>query len=250
MFFKILNLIFPFVNVFYLYYINLDPSRFYIYSLILAIIHVLFLAYIFVFKKPTSKAISNIFAYILFLISSVLFFIFIKNDYLKIILYFVEFIISLISIAHIRYLVNYNKENYFFNDVDFYIFLFSSFLISSSFFAFNIFLDFNKFLLTLIIFIYFFVLYFCIYYYHAKNIKDVYKYVFASSLISSEFFVAVSFLPYSFYVNASIVLLVNYFISSVSKDYLANKFNSDFFKKIGFIVFVLIAIILITAKRS
>ena len=93
------------------------------------------------------------------------------------------------------------------------------------------------------------ILYFCIYYYHAKNLQGVYKYIFASSIISSEVFVVASFLPYSFYVNAVFVLLMNFVMASVNKDYLLNKLNFSQIKRIVLIVLILLVIILISAKR-
>ncbi len=249
MFLKLLNLLLPICNVLYLYYINLDPSRFNLFTILFVVLNLLFLILSLLFFKPNPKSLTNLFSYFLFIISLVVCFIFIKDDFLKIAIYFIGFLMSFLSLKHIRYLIVHNRENYFLNDVDFYIFLFSSFLATSSLFAFNIFLGLNKFLLTIIVFIYFFIFYFCVYYYNTKNIKDVYKYIFASSLVSSEVFVVVSFLPYSFYVNAIIVLLFNFVLSSVMKDYLFNKFNSSYLKRMLIISILLLVAILITAKR-
>jgi len=249
MFFKLLNLLLPICNVLYLYYINTNPSKFGLFTIIFVSINIVFSLYLFLFLKTNPKSFTNLFSYFLFVISLVACFIFVKSDVLKIIIYIIGFLMSFLSLMHIRYLIVHNRENYFLNDVDFYIFLFSSFLATSSLFAFNIFLGLNKFLLTIFVFLYFFVFYFCIYYYHAKNIRDVYKYIFASSIVSSEVFIVVSFLPYSFYVNAIIVLLFNFALSSTVKDYLLNKFSSKYFKKVLLILFLLLIIVLVTAKR-
>ena len=250
MFLKLLNLLLPISNVVYLYYINLEPSKFGLFTIIFISIN-LFFTLLFLFsQKPSPKATTNLFAYFLFVLSLVACFIFIKNDILKIITYIVGFLMSFLSLMHVRYLITHNRENYFLNDVDYYIFLFSSFLATNSLFAFNIFLGLNKFLLTILAFIYFFIFYFCIYYYHTKNLKDVYKHIFTSSIVSSEVFVVSSFLPYSFYVDAIIVLLFNFVLSSTIKDYLANKFSESQFKKIVVLLLFLLAVVLITAKRT
>lgn len=249
MFLKLLNLLLPICNVLYLYYINLDSSKFGLFTIIFVSINIVFSLYFFFFLKPSPKSLTNLFSYFLFILALVAFFIFVKSDVLKVIIYFISFLMSFLSLMHIRYLIVHNRENYFLNDVDFYIFLFSSFLATSSLFAFNIFLGLNKFLLTIFAFLYFFVFYFCIYYYHTKNIKDVYKYIFASSIISSEVFIVSSFSPYSFYVNAIIVLLFNFVLSSTMKDYLLNKFNSKYFNKTLIVIAFILIIVLMTAKR-
>lgn len=250
MFLKLLTIFLPILNILYLYGINMDSSKFKLFTMVFVIINVFVLSTLVVFYRSNQKSLTNIFIYYLFIISLISSFIFIKFDFLKIIFYVIGFIVSFLSLLHIRYLIIHNgRENYFLNDVDFYIFLFSSFLATSSLFAFNIFLGLNKILLAFITFIYFFIFYFCIYYYHTKNLKDVYRYIFTSAIVSSEVFVVTSFSPYSFYVNAGIVLLFNYLLSSVVKDYILNKFNFKQFKRILVITVILLIIILITAKR-
>lgn len=249
MFFRILNLLFPFLNIAYLYYINLVPGNFLVSTILFAGFNILFLVFVLFKTRKNSKAFVNFLNYLLFIISSISFFIFIKSDVLKVIIYFIVFLVSFLAIMHVRYLTDKNKENYFLVDIGFYMFLLSSFLATASLFALNIFLGLNKFLLTLVSFVYFFVLYFCIYYYYSKNIKDIYKYIFGSSLITSEAFAVVSFLPYSFYVDAIIVLLINFVVSILTKEYLLNKFSDTYFKRVFLIFFVLLFVILITAKR-
>ncbi len=249
MFLKLFNLLLPIFNVIYLYYINLDPSKFGLFTIIFVVINLFFVLLFLFSKKLSPKVLTNLLSYFLFVVSLISFFIFIKNDVLKIISFFVCFVMSFLSLMHIRYLIIRNRENYFLNDVDYYIFLFSSFLATSSLFAFNIFLGLNKFLLTILAFLYFFIFYFCIYYYHTKNLKDVYKHILASSVLSSEIFVVSSFLPYSFYVDAMIVLLFSYILSSTTKDCLINKFNPKQFRRALILIFILLLVILITAKR-
>ncbi len=244
----LINIIAPILNTAYLVLINRIPGRFGLFTIIFAVLNALFGTVFIFYIKSNQKVATNLLSYFLFVVSVVISFIFLKNQAFKVIFYVLFFVLSLLNIFHIRYLIKHKKENYFLNDINYFTFLISSFLITSSLLAFNIFIGLNKILITFFIFLYFFIFYFCIYYYYATKIKDVYKYIFVSSLISTEIFVAVSYLPYSFYVNAFMVLLFNFLLASVSKDYLLNKFNLKYYKRLIIICMVLLALVLITAK--
>lgn len=244
----LINFIAPILNSAYLILINSIPSKFGVFSIIFAVLNILFALVFVFFVKSNQKVGTNLVSYFLFVISVITSFLFIKNQFFKIIYYILFFILSFLNLLHLRYLIKHKKENYFLNDINFFTFLFSSFLISSSLLAFNIFVGLNKILITLFIFVYFFIFYFCIYYYYATRIQDVYRYIFISSLISTEIFLAVSYLPFSFYVNSFVVLIFNFLLSLISKDYLSNKANLKYYKRLVIISIILIGLVLITAK--
>jgi len=140
------------------------------------------------------------------------------------------------------------KDNYFTQDVDFFTFLISSFFFVFSIFSFNTFLELNKIILSLGVFLYFIVSYYLLYKYSDDDRKNISKYIFVSSLISSELFFVMTYLPYSYYVNSGLMLIFTFFIANFGRESLSNKIDKVYFRKILILLIFVVLLILLTAK--
>ncbi len=74
------------------------------------------------------------------------------------------------------------------------------------------------------------------------------SYILINSLVIAEFFLVISFLPTSFYVNGIILATVYYFILGLSRSYLLDKFEKKIIKKYIAVVLIVLIIVLGTAR--
>ena len=248
------NIFFIGLNFIYFFLLNRNitnftsSSFFIILTIGYFVFYIAFFALFYFLMKYRGKIIRNFAIYMMFILSSVLFFpMFLRTDGLRAIFYIVNIIMTFFNFLSFKSILE-KKENYFTEETDYFTFLISSFLFSNAIFSFNVFLGFNKIVLAAMILLYFFIFYYLIYSYRVDNKKDVKRYVFISSLISMETFIAITYLPHSYYVCSALVLIFTFFVSSFGRDALLNKVDRKYFKKMLLILSITVLIIFLTAK--
>ena len=247
------NIFFIGLNFIYFFLLNRNitnftsSSFFIILTIGYFVFYIAFFALFYFLMKYRGKIIRNFAIYMMFILSSVLFFLFLRTDGLRAIFYVVNIIMTFFNFLSFKSILE-KKENYFTEETDYFTFLISSFLFSNAIFSFNVFLGFNKIVLAAMILLYFFIFYYLIYSYRVDNKKDVKRYVFISSLISMETFIAITYLPHSYYVCSALVLIFTFFVSSFGRDALLNKVDRKYFKKMLLILSITVLIIFLTAK--
>lgn len=251
--FELLNIFFVGFNFIYFYLINknidtYNASTFFVVATIIFISAYigLFILLRFILKYK-GKIINNLFIYFIFILTSIGFFIFIRQDFLRIIFYITNAILTFFNFLSFKYLKD-KKDNYFVQEADYFTFLVSSFLFIFSVFSFNVFLSLNSMLLSLGVYLYFFISYFLLYRYCNEDKKNISKYIFVSSLICSEIFFVMTYLPYSYYVNSGLMLIFIFFVSNFGRESLSNRIDKEYFKRMLILLIFVVFIILITAK--
>lgn len=253
--FYLINLFFVGFNFLYFYLVNgsiLNPNLihiFIIYTSIYLFVYLIFFIFSIIFLNKKKDFVKNFAIYFIYIISSILFFIFIRNDNIKLIFYISNILLTFFNFLSFKSKIA-EKDNYFTEETNYFTFLVSIFLFFSSIFAFYVFIGFNNFLILPLSFLYFFVSYYLLYSSNPENHKNVSKYILVSTLISSEFLFVLTYLPYSYYVRAMLVLLFSFIISNFGQEALSNNIDRKYFKRMFIIVLISAIIILVTAKIS
>ncbi|MBP8688812.1 hypothetical protein KBH77_00470 [Patescibacteria group bacterium] len=253
--FYLINLFFVGFNFLYFYLINkniLNPNLIHIFiiytSIYLAVYLIFFLFSIFVLNQK-KEFIKNFAIYFIYVISSILFFIFIRDDNIKIVFYTINILLTFLNFLSFKSKL-VEKDNYFTQEASYFTFLVSVFLFFSSIFAFYVFIGFNKLIILLLSFAYFYLLYYLLYSSSPNDKKNLSRYIFISTLTSSEFLFILTYLPYSYYVRAILILIFSFFISNFGKEALNNEVNKKYFNRAFITMVFLVIIVLISAKTS
>ena len=220
--FHLLNVFFIGFNFLYFYLINnsiLSPNLIRIFIILTSIYLLAYLVFfvfcVFVFNIR-GKFIKSFTLYFIYILSSILFFIFIRNDKIKVIFYIVNIILTFFNFLSFRSKIE-KKDNFFTLETNYFTFLVSIFLFFSSIFSFYVFIGLNRWVVFFLSFGYLLLLYYLIYSTESKNRENISRYIFVSSLTSAEFFLILTYLPYSYYVRAILMLAFAFMISNFGK---------------------------------
>jgi len=176
-----------------------------------------------------------------------LFFIFIRDDKIKIIFYIANIILTFFNFLSFKLKIA-KKDNFFTLETNYFTFLVSIFLFFSSIFSFYVFIGINRWVVLLLSFGYLSLSYYLIYSTESKDKENISRYILISSITSSEFFLVLTYLPYSYYVRAILMLAFTFMISNFGKESLSNDVDRKYFKKIFLLIMFLVTVVLITAK--
>lgn len=251
--FYLINLFFIGFNFLYFYLINnsiLNPNLIKIFIILTGIylfVYLIFFVFCVFVLKIKGKFLKSFFLYFLYILSSILFFIFIRNENIKLIFYIVNAVLTFFNFLSFRSKIA-EKDNFFTLETNYFTFLVSVFLFSSSIFSLYVFIGMARWLIVLFFFIYFLISYYLIYSTEPENRGNVSRYIFVSFLTSTEFSLILTYLPYSYYVRAIFMLLFTFFISNFGKESLQNDVDRKYFRKVFLFVMILVVIILSTAK--
>lgn len=251
--FYLISLFFIGFNFLYFYLINnniLNPNLIKIFIVLTGIyifIYAIFFVFCLLVLNIKGRFIKSFFLYLIYIISSALFFIFIRNDSIKIIFYIINVVLTFFNFLSFRSKVA-EKDSYFTLETNYFTFLVSVFLFSSSIFSFYVFIGLDRWVVVLMGLVYFFMSYFLIYSTELENKNNISRYIFISSLVSTEIFLALTYLPYSYYVRAILMLIFTFFISNFGKESLQNDVDKKYFRKMFLILMFIVAVVLLTAK--
>jgi len=219
-----------------------------LYLLSLALLLIIFFSIKALSKQSVYKnfLINNL----LYTIAVLSFIIFIELSLLKIIFALLFSIILFISLENI-YLFNAKSikyQPYSLQNFSSYFNLISCFLLYSSFFGFMIFLQTPMWFLLLAVIVVTSLLIYQLMWVSSINSKKSRPYILLITLLVSEGFWALAFLPTSIYVNALLLSVVYYVVVGLTLNQLLGILNRSVVKRYVTIVSIIILTILLSAK--
>lgn len=187
---------------------------------------------------------------ILSVISGVALLLFLESLLIKEILIFGVTILNFILLKNVFSFLHETEkyQPYSLENIYLYNNLICAFFLYTSFFSLIIYFNLSVWFLVMAAFFVSLLMSYLIFWANKISFKDSKILIIVCALIITEFFLAVSFLPTSYFVNGFILTAVFYFIINVSRDYIKKIFNTNRLRMHLAISFALILLILISAR--
>lgn len=252
----IFNRIIPFVTsvlalalleVFILFYSN-------VFVMVLAVILALLLALWQLHgRKILQKDLWNFFITPTLLIAGAfLFLLFLENETAKqaVVIITTLFILLFLNNVFLYRFQPFRYRAYALENISSYLNLIAFWFWFSSFFGFIILIDVPVWFLTLAAFVVTGALYYSACWINKLDIKKIYPHILILGLIIAEIFVAVSFLPTSFYVNGLLLAGFYYGLAGLSRAYILKTLDKKVFLRYTVFSLLIIIAVLATARWS
>jgi len=207
-----------------------------------------------VYSLTDRKFLSKIFGHfllspLLFIASTTVLLLFLENDLIKQLFIIGSSIIYLLILLNVYSFLHQPEkyQPYTLENLLSYVNLISVFLFYASFYCFGLFLNTPTWLLTILTLIITFLITYQTLWVSKINFSRSRFFVVLISLIISEMYLSIDFLPTSYFVNAVILTTFYYFLINVSREYLLNLLNKKTVIKYSIVSIIVLILTLATA---